>query len=389
MFFISGDNDIKSGKTTDIYFKRTEEILRKKKVNPIVSVEIFLKKLPGDYKWGILAGVEECVRLLEGMGGLSLSCMPEGTIFKEDQPVMSIKGRYLDFGKFETPLLGFLCHSSGIATKAARCRIAAGKTPIYSFGARRIHPAITAAVERSAYIGGLDGVSTIAGAEAIGVEPVGTMPHALILILGDTIEAVKAFDEIIKKEVKRIALIDTFNDEKFEAIRIGSKFSKSLYGLRLDTPGSRRGSFKKIIEEIRWELDIRGFGNLKIMVSGGLDEDDIFDLRDHVDAFGVGTSISGARVLDFSLDIVEIEGRPIAKRGKMSGEKKVIICKGCRGCRTVLSGKKADYYKCKNCGGSFEELFIDVLKDGKRVYNLPSAGSIRNRVLKELKSFEI
>ncbi|CUS91929.1 Quinolinate phosphoribosyl transferase, C-terminal domain, partial [Candidatus Kryptonium thompsonii] len=135
----------------------------------------------------------------------------------------------------------------------------------------------------------------------------------------------KAFDEIIDPKVPRIALIDTFTDEKFEAIRIAEALKDKLYGVRLDTPSSRRGNFLAILKEVRWELDIRGFKNVKIFVSGGVDEEIIKQLNEVVDAYGVGTTISSAPVLDFAMDIVEIEGKPMAKRGKLSGEKQVYV----------------------------------------------------------------
>ena len=384
MFFSSKDDEIKSGKTTDIYFERTEKILKKRGINPYVAVEIYLKGFPDNYSWGVLSGVEECIKLLEGISSVNVTCMPEGTVFKLEEPVMVIEGRYLDFGKYETPLLGFLCHSSGITTKAARCRLAASDRIVFNFGARRAHPAITPMVERSAFIAGLDGVSTIAGAEVIGESAVGTMPHALILIMGDTVEAAKAFNEIIESDVKRVCLIDTLCDEKFEAIRVCEELGKNLFALRLDTPGSRRGNFKKILEEIRWELDIRGFQNIKLMVSGGIDENDIVNLRDVADAFGVGTSISSARVLDFSLDIVEIEGKKIAKRGKMSGAKKVIRCSRCFEDRVVLQNVTASMQTCKNCGNRYEDLFENYLKDGKLSRSLPAPSEIKKRVLGQL-----
>src|SRR5690606_28789475 len=126
--------------------------------------------------------------------------------------------------------------------------------------------------------------------------------------------------------VARIALIDTFQDEKFEALRVAEALGDRLWGVRLDTPGSRRGDFYRILEEVRWELDLRGFEHVKLIVSGGLDEDEVVRLRDLVDAFGVGTSISAAKPVDFAMDIVEIDGEPLAKRGKMSGAKEVWRC---------------------------------------------------------------
>ena len=126
---------------------------------------------------------------------------------------------YTDFGALETSMLGLICQASGVATKAARCKKAADGRPVISFGARRMHPVIAPMVERNAFVGGCDGVSVIKSAEMIGEEASGTMPHALILLMGDTVTAARAFDEVIDKAVKRIVLVDTFNDEKVEALR--------------------------------------------------------------------------------------------------------------------------------------------------------------------------
>jgi nicotinate phosphoribosyltransferase len=389
MFHIANADDIKKGRLTDIYFKRTEEILEAAGKNPVVKAEIFLKGFPEGYRWGILAGIEETIKLLSDIDKISIRCMPEGMVFKDFQPVMVIEGKYLDFGIYETAILGFLCQASGIATKAARCKLAAGDKLIYSFGARRMHPAITPMVERSAFIGGADGVSTTLGAELIRQEPVGTIPHSLILIMGDAVEAAKAFNQVIEPKIKRISLIDTFGDEKFEAIRVAEGLGEALFGIRLDTPASRRGNFKKILEEVRWELDIRGFENVKLVVSGGLDEEDIIKLRDIVDAFGVGTAISGAKVLDFSLDIVEIEGKKISKRGKMSGAKKVIRCQNCFSDRIILEDRKVSDYRCVECNGTYKDIFIDAVKEGKILYDFPPASDIRKNVTSQFEFIDL
>jgi len=389
MFHIADGNDIKEGKLTDIYFERTKKILKTIGKNPVVKAEVFLKGFPDSYQWGILAGIEETIKLLSNVNKISIRCMPEGTVFKDFQPLMVIEGKYLDFGIYETAILGFLCQASGIATKAARCKLAAGDKLVYSFGARRIHPAITPMIERNAFIGGVDGVSTTLGAKLIGQQPVGTIPHALVLILGGTVEATKAFNQVIEPGIKRISLIDTFCDEKFEAIRVAENLGEDLSGIRLDTPSSRRGNFKKILEEVRWELDIRGFNKVKLIVSGGINEDDILELKDIVDAFGVGTAISGAQVLDFSLDIVEIEGRKISKRGKMSGAKKVIRCSRCFNDKIVLEDKNASDYRCENCGGIYKDIFIEAVKEGEILYDFPRASDIRSNVLNQFKFLEL
>ncbi|RLG36685.1 nicotinate phosphoribosyltransferase, partial [Methanosarcinales archaeon] len=202
-FWIVPPDDIRSGRTTDVYFIRTEEIMHTKGINPHVVAEVVASSLEGG--WGVLAGVSEVSVLLEGRD-LDVYAMPEGTIFFEEEPVLRIEGRYLEFARFETPILGFLCHESGIVTKAARIKKKAGDVPVISFGTRRQHPALAAVIEKCAYMGGMDGVSNVAGASRLGIQPVGTMPHSLIICFRSQQDAWKAFDEIMPEDVPRICL---------------------------------------------------------------------------------------------------------------------------------------------------------------------------------------
>lgn len=128
--------------------------------------------------------------------------MPEGTLFKEIEPVMIIEGNYLDFGVFETAFLGMLRHSSSIATKAARIKSLAMDKTVLFFGLRALHPAIAPMADRSAYIGGCDGISGAFDREYFNIEPSGTMPHALMLVVGDNVKAWKAFDEAMPPSVQ-------------------------------------------------------------------------------------------------------------------------------------------------------------------------------------------
>jgi nicotinate phosphoribosyltransferase len=392
MFYTADLKEIKAGKLADIYFVRTMEVLKAKKIDKWVKAEFIAKRFPEDYGWGVLAGIEETTDLLKDLN-VSVKAMKEGTIFRAFEPIMEIEGMYSEFGVYETSLLGLLCQASGVATKAARCKKAAGDRRVISFGARRIHPVIAPMVERSAFIGGCDGVSVVKNAELIGEEPWGTMPHALILLIGDTVEATKAFDEVIHPKVKRVSLIDTFNDEKIEAIRVAEALGKRLFGVRLDTPSSRRGDFQKIIEEIRWELNLRGFGHVQIFVSGGLDEKRILSLNPVVDAYGVGTSITNARVIDFAMDIVEIDGKPLAKRGKMSGSKSVLRCSRCFQDRVVPFKKNRGQSnrgsnRC-SCGGRSKELLLPLIQKKKILWDLPTPQAIREYVLRQLPHFDL
>ncbi|MBW2308082.1 MAG: nicotinate phosphoribosyltransferase [Deltaproteobacteria bacterium] len=379
-FHIATEEEIRAGKVTDVYFLRTNEILSKKGINRRVAMEVFLKKFPNTYDWGVYAGAEEALRLLEGHP-VDVWSLPEGTLFRENQPLMVIRGKYLDFGIFETALLGMLCQSSGCATRAARCRLAAGDKPLVSFGARRMHPSVAPMCERAAYIGGCDGVAAVKSAEIIGRDPIGTMPHALILLMGDTVVASKAFHEVIDPGINRVILIDTLQDEKFEAIRTAEALGKHLYGIRFDTPSSRRGNFRRLLEETRWELDIRGYSHVKIFVSGGVDEHTILDLSSVADAFGVGTRITGAPVLDYALDIVEIEEEKIAKRGKESGAKKLLRCPVChRDCVVLLEAAEEP---CR-CGSTMVNLMRPMIRAGQITETLPTPEEIRRSVLQQL-----
>ncbi len=383
MFFIADEKAIKSGRVTDIYFERTRRILEQKGIDKRVKMEVAHKhRFPRGYEWGIFVGVHEAVQLLEGLP-LDMWALPEGTLLRPHEPVMLLEGSYREFAVYETALLGLLCQASGIATKAARCKIAARGRPVYSFGIRRLHPAIAPMIDRAAYIGGCDGVSGILGAELIGEEPVGTIPHALILILEDSVTATLMFDEVIEEHVRRVALVDTFGDEKFEALENASAVD-NLFAVRLDTPSSRRGDMLEIAREVRWELDLHGYKHVKIFISGGLDEDVIPALNEVADAYGVGTAIGNAPVLDFALDIVEIEGEPVAKRGKRSGAKQLYVCSAKECGHREITPWEQTLEECPACGGPVEPKLVKFLEGGKLVRELPSPKEIREYVLSQL-----
>ena len=315
MFDTVWDEKIKLGECTDIYFQRTEDTLRRDNRNPDVAMEVTATFLPGDR--AVFCGLADVLALLEGLP-VAVDALPEGCVFYRNEPVLRITGKYLDFCRYETAILGFLCHASGIATAAAEIKLVAGDRPVYSFGSRRQHPAIAMMIERAAWIGGVVGVSNTCAPEGIPV--VGTMPHAFVMCYDKPEDAWRAFDKYAPTEVPRIMLSDTYCDEKSESLRAAECGATAV---RLDTPRSRRGNMRAIIEEVRWELDAHGYSAVKIFLSGGVTRDDVIAYRDIVDAFGVGGAIANAPVIDFSMDLVEIDGKAKAKRGKRSGIKQV------------------------------------------------------------------
>ncbi len=384
-FHIAKPGDILKGKVTDVYFERSLRVLKAKRVNPVVKAEFIAKGFPNGWPWGVFAGLEEALCLMEHLP-VKVRALSEGSVFYPWEPVLEIEGRYQDFCVYETAILGLLCQASGVATKAARFKSLVGDRLLISFGARRMHPVIAPMIERNAFIGGCDGVAVVKAGELIGEHPMGTMPHALILCFGSTVEALKAYDEVLEPTFPRVALIDTFLDEKFECINVAEALGKKLYGVRFDTPSSRRGNFPLILEEARWELDTRGYGHVKFFVSGGIKESDVPSLNPFVEGYGIGTSISNAPVVDYSMDIVEVDGVPRAKRGKRSGSKRVLVCPKC-GKRSVEPNIRKKF-ECP-CGGTFRNVLVPVLKAGKHLIKKKSPARIRAGVLKAIKGLPL
>lgn len=383
---IATPSDILSGRTTDVYFQRTVEVLKNAGLSDVkVRAEFHVSSLPREYKWAVFTGLKEVIEVLRGRR-VTLYAMPEGTVFYENEPVMVIEGPYLEFAVLETAILGILRHYSSISTKAARIKKLIGDKTCLFFGARALHPAIQPMADRAAYIGGCDGVATVLGAEMMGIKPSGTMPHALMIIfkavMGDHTLAWVWFDKTMPTDVPRIVLADTFLDEREEALLAAKLLNDRLYGVRLDTPGSRRGNMRRIVEEVRWSLDLHGYKHVKIFVSGGLDEPQIAALKDVADGFGVGTSIAFPPSVDLSMDIVEVEvnGKwvPITKRGKLPGFKQVYKC----GTRRVV----VKWDEPATCG---EPLLVKWIEDGVVVRTPPSEGEIREYVLRQLKELDL
>jgi nicotinate phosphoribosyltransferase len=314
-FLSATHEEIRSGAATDIYFINTRDVLASVgRLDVPVAAEVFARRD------GLFAGVGEILELLGGYP-LEIEALPEGERFSPKETVLRIRGSYRDFGLFETTLLGFLSSSSGWATAARECVNAAGGKPVLSFGARHVHPSVASVMDSVAVrVGGCAGASSVLGAKLAGKEPAGTVPHAAVLIMGDTLSLAKAYDAELPGNVSRIFLVDTFKDEAEETLRLAEALGEKLDAIRLDTPGERGGVTPDLVREVRYRLDAASFQHVKIVVSGGLTPGRIAELSAlGADFFGVGSFIAHAPPIDMTLDIKEIEGRPVAKRGRLPG----------------------------------------------------------------------
>ncbi|AKI97488.1 nicotinate phosphoribosyltransferase [Kosmotoga pacifica] len=289
---------------------------------------------------------------------IEVRALYDGDEAKDMEPVMTIEGDPRYFGYLETVLLGVLARASSTATAVKKVVESSRGKPILFFSARFDHFWTQATDGYAALKAGAFGVSTDANADYWGVESLGTIPHALIAAYnGSTEEAAIAFDEHIKPSVNRIVLVDWDNDvinttyrvigkfyekvtgEKFilgksdPSIVIGSGKGK-VWGVRFDTSGSLRdrsvvpkdasslGVCPELVWTARKEFDKYGMKDLRIVVSGGFDAEkiELFEkLEVPVDVYGVGSKLLKEKV-DFTADVVEVNGKACAKYGREKGD---------------------------------------------------------------------
>ena len=307
------------GDTADVYFRRAVDILSAEGRDAVVTMEFFPN---GD---GVLCGMEEALTLLKRAlppDNREVWALADGDRASSKEVVLRVRAPYLSFGLYETALCGMLASGTGWATAARECASAAGDIPCISFGARHVHPLVAGRMDYAAVTGGCKGCSSVEGAALAGIEPSGTMPHALIIVIGDTVEATLAFDRHIDPSVSRVALVDTFKDEAEESLRVAEAMGDRLKAVRLDTPVERGRVTAELVKEVRARLDLAGHNHVGIFVSGGITPERIRYFLERgapVTGFGIGSHISGARPIDFTADIHEVDGKPVAKRGRIPG----------------------------------------------------------------------
>jgi nicotinate phosphoribosyltransferase len=309
--------DVLSGETADVYFIRTREALASLGLNPHVGMDVFSSRP------GLCCGAGQVRQLLtDASFDGELWALEEGDSIERGEVALQIYGHYRSFGVYETAILGILASCSAWATAAREVVNAAAGVPVVSFGARHLHPNVSGLMDYAAVVGGCVGCSTPLGAALTGTAASGTMPHAYVLIVGDTVRAAEAFNRFMPDEVPRLVLVDTFQDEALESLRVAEALKENLQGVRLDTPSERGGVTPALVREVRARLDLAGFERVQIVVSGGITPERIGLFRDAgapVDSYGVGSYISGARPIDYTGDIRQIEGKPVSKRGRIPG----------------------------------------------------------------------
>ena len=260
---------------------------------------------------GIESGFWEAMASFRFRG--NVWAVPEGRAVFAGEPILRVEAPLFQAQVVETALLARINFETLVATKAARVTEAAGGRPVVDFGTRRAHgPQAGMLAARASYVGGVAGTSNLCAGQAYDIPVAGTTAHSFVLAFDSEKEAFEAFASVFPGGSVLIA--DTY--DPIEGTRQAASLNWPLKGVRLDG-----GDLEGLSRRVRALLDQAGKKDAKVLVSGDLDEDSIARLVASgapVDSFGVGTRlVTGWSVpaLGGVYKLVEIDGRPVAKRG--------------------------------------------------------------------------
>jgi nicotinate phosphoribosyltransferase len=331
---------IREGYYSDAYFVHTKTLLEAEGHHPRVTLQVFQKRD------SVLGGIDEAIAVLKlcsgrqadgewicGWDELTVHALSEGDRIAPYEAVMTIEGDYGLFAHLETVYLGTLARRSLIMRNVSEVVQAARGKQIFYFPARHDHWLVQTGDGWSAHVAGAIGVSTDAQASWWGGRGIGTIPHGLIAAYaGDTVKAAQVFADRFHPEMNITVLVDFENDSVRTALQVAEALGSKLWGVRLDTSETlvdrslleEMGGFRptgvnpRLVEKVRGALDDAGFGEVRIVASGGFTAQRIAEFEAAgvpVDAYGVGSSlIRGDN--DFTADVVRLEGRPCSKVGR-------------------------------------------------------------------------
>ncbi|MCS7095918.1 MAG: nicotinate phosphoribosyltransferase [Nitrososphaerota archaeon] len=383
------------------------------------TFDLFVRKLPPNRSYLLLAGLEHVLRFIEkfrfrdehleylrrqGFREDFLNylrnfkftgdvwAIPEGTVVFPNEPLIRVTAPIIEAQLLETFILNTINLQTTIATKASRIVYAAKGRPVIEFGLRREH-GIDAGmkVARASYIAGCIGTSNVLAGMKYGIPIFGTMAHSFIMFFGDEVASFKAFARTFPD--KSIFLIDTFDTLKGaeNAIKAAKELEKNgfkLQGVRLDS-----GDLAGLSKKVRRMLNENGLNYVKILASGDLDEyriDELLNSGAEIDSFGVGTKLGTSADRPY-VDIIYKLSEKMNDKGEFQP-----IMKLSEG-KATLPGRK-QVFRFKDEHGKFmrdvialedeevdgEPLLVKVIEKGNIIYDYPSIEDIRKRALENL-----
>jgi nicotinate phosphoribosyltransferase len=322
---------IKAGAFSDAYFNTSRTALRTADRTARVTWQLSAQH------GGWLGGIDEAVGLLklcsDDFSALEVHALYEGDRIEVWDTVLLVEGDYASFAHLETLILGTVARRTRVCTNLRMLVDAARPKPVYYLGARSDHALLQPGDGLSAHVAGAASVSTDALGNFTGRSGVGTIPHSLVAAYdGDTVAATLAVAAVTPPEVPLIALVDYENDSVATSLAVARALEGRLWGVRLDTSEHmvdrsvvpQMGTFRPtgvnqaLVWNVRNALDAEGFGEVKIVASGGFDLARIRAFEEEgvpVDAYAVGASAHEGR-WDFTADVVRCEGHAQARAGR-------------------------------------------------------------------------
>ncbi|GGI94525.1 nicotinate phosphoribosyltransferase [Streptomyces brasiliensis] len=268
--------------------------------------------------------------------GGEVRAVPEGHVVFGGEPLLEVTAPLPQAQLVETYLLNQLCHQTAVASKAARCVLAAEGRPLVDFSLRRTHgPWAGLQAARLGALVGFSATSNVAAATALGIPAAGTMAHSYVEAFADEEAAFRAFARAHPGPVT--FLVDTYDTDA--GVRTAARVLAELHrgpgcAVRLDS-----GDLGAEARRVRATLDAAGLIDVRIVASGGLDEYAVAELVGSgapIDTYAVGTRVgvaADAPYLDAAYKLVEYGGRPVMKlsstKATAPGRKQVFRRPGC------------------------------------------------------------
>ncbi len=331
------DERVAEGWFSAVYFLKTCEIAEAHRSDNVVKMQFFQKK------HAVLCGTDEAIALIKTFAKnpeeLEIYSLKDGDKVEPYETVLTIEGPYQNFGSLEGLIDGILGRRTSVSTNVYNVVKAASTSgvqkPVIFMGDRDDHFTQQAGDGYAAYIGGSTAQATHAMNEWWGKRGMGTMPHALIqLFEGDVVAASRAYYEQYPED-ELITLVDYNNDVITDSLKVAREFGDTLKGVRIDTSRTLvdqyfwrnqdelgtfdpRGVNPELIFALREALDDEGYQHVKIVVSGGFNEDRIRAFEERqvpVDIYGVGSSLLNIHI-GFTGDNVLLNGKREAKKGR-------------------------------------------------------------------------
>ena len=382
---------------TDLYELKMASSYMKRGMTAPATFSLFVRDLPESWGFLVSCGLESCLEFLEsfrfeqedldymsrelgypdetleGFARLRFTgdvrAIPEGRVFMAQEPLLEVTAPLPEAQIVETFLLNQVTYQTAVASKAARCRIAAPGASLVDFALRRVHGNEAGlGVARATAIAGFTATSNVEAARVLGLTAAGTMAHSYIEAFPREIEAFRAFAEDFPDRV--VLLVDTYDTERgvSNAIEVAREIESSgrkVAAIRLDS-----GDLAVLARKARTALDEAGLTDVEVFASGGIDEYRLAELTAAdapIDAYGVGTKVGVAEdapALDSVYKLVEYDGRAVAKlsarKQTLPGPKQVWRSSGVAGDVIGLASEDGP--------PDSEALLVDVMKGGRSLH---------------------